>query len=70
MKAVALLISLTLVGCATPPRWLAAHYNSQDPCQNAKTMPNWCGAGGSGRAVIYTTPHQAPLGYESGYVKK
>ena len=69
MKIFICLIAVLVTGCAVPPRWLAAHYNSQDPCQSAKTMPDWCGAGG-GRAVIYTTPHQAPLGYQSGYIKK
>lgn len=64
-----MLIAL-LCGCATPPRWLAAHYNSQDPCQNAKTMPNWCGAGSSGRTTIYSTPNQVPLGAPIGYTKK
>lgn len=70
MKTVALLISLTLMGCATAPRWLAAHYNSQDPCQNAKTMPDWCGAGSSGRTTIYSTPNQQPIGAPIGYIKK
>lgn len=70
MKLTALLLSLTLVGCAVPPRWLAAHYNSQDPCQSAKTMPDWCGAGGSGRATIYSTPNGNPVGAPVGYIKK
>lgn len=70
MKTVALLLSLTLVGCATPPRWLASHYNSQDPCQNVKTMPDWCGAGSSGRATIYATPYGSPIGAPVGYIKK
>ena len=70
MKTVAILLAVLLTGCATPPRWLAAHYNSQDPCQNAKTMPDWCGAGSSGRTTIYSTPNQQPLGAPIGYIKK
>lgn len=42
-------ILLSLSACATPPQWLANHYNSQDPCQNYYNVPNyqypeWCGA--------------------------
>lgn len=75
MKTVAILLSLALVGCATPPQWLASYYNNQDACQsqnwykNGGQQPRYCGAG-SARTYIYTTPHQAPLGYQSGYVKK
>lgn len=44
-----LAIILLLTGCATPPQWLADHYDSRDPCQTwnkpaGHVMPNWCGA--------------------------
>lgn len=68
MKTAILILSLTLVGCATPPQWLASYYNNQDPCQNVNNQPNWCGGGS--RTYIYTTPHQQPLGIQSGYIKK
>ena len=54
------LITLTLIillaGCATPPRWLANMYDSNDPCQNYYKVsnyqyPNWCGAS-SGQKYI------------------
>ena len=61
-------LALCLTGCATPPRWLASHFDSMDPCQNVNSMPSWCGAG-AGRTVIYSTPHQQPLGAQIGYTK-
>jgi starvation-inducible outer membrane lipoprotein len=66
LVAVGLVLSLT--GCATPPQWLANHFNSLDPCQNVNSQPSWCGAG-AGRTVIYSTPHQQPLGAQIGYTK-
>lgn len=43
--------TLLISGCATPPRWLADHYNSQDPCQARGrvnySLPNFCGAAGA-----------------------
>lgn len=62
------ILTLALTGCATPPQWLAAYFDSQDPCQNVRAMPSWCGAA-SGRTVIYSTPHQGPLGAQIGYTK-
>ena len=60
--------TLTLSACATPPQWLANHYNRQDPCQNYYNradyrMPNWCGAG-SGRTLIYNN-----AGQRQGYIR-
>ena len=58
-------IVLTLSGCATPPQWLANHYNSQDPCQRQNyqgQQPNWCGAS-QGRTYIYKGQGGAPIGY-------
>jgi starvation-inducible outer membrane lipoprotein len=51
MKTLILILALTLVGCATPPKWLAAHYNNQDPCQRDPYL-QYCGAS-NGRAIIY-----------------
>lgn len=74
MKLTALLLSLTLVGCATPPQWLASFYNDKDGCQsqnwhrNGGTQPSYCGAG-SGRTVIYSTPTANPIGAPVGYTK-
>ena len=64
----AVILAITLTGCASPPRWLAAHFDAMDPCQNVNAMPQWCGAA-SGRTVIYSTPHQGPLGAQIGYTK-
>ena len=60
--------TLTLSACATPPQWLANHYNANDPCQNYRQRanwnpPEWCGAS-SGRTYIYNTQ-----GRVTGYVK-
>ena len=62
------ILILSLTGCASPPRWLAAHFDAMDPCQNPKSMPTWCGAS-AGRTLIYSTPHQQPLGAQIGYTK-
>lgn len=49
-------ITTLLSGCATPPQWLAEHYNSQDPCQARGranyTLPQFCGAAGATVRVI------------------
>lgn len=63
-----ILICLALTGCATPPLWLANHYNSLDPCQR-DPMLSWCGSA-SGRQTIYSTPQGQPLGAPIGYVQK
>ena len=44
---IALLILSSLSGCATPPRFIANYYNSQDPCQSygkpqGWQRPDWC----------------------------
>lgn len=49
MKILIVLMILVLTGCATPPRFLANMYDSNDPCQNYYNKanyqyPNWCGA--------------------------
>lgn len=44
MKIFVLALAVALTGCATPPRFLAAMYNNNDPCQR-QVMPDWCGAG-------------------------
>ena len=61
-----------LTACATAPQWLASYYDSQDPCQlqnNGGKYPRYCGAGSSGRATVYATPNQNPIGKAVGYVK-
>lgn len=69
---VSIILVAALTGCATPPRFLAASFNSGDVCQNYRKDPTWqlpsyCGSGN--RTTIYSTPHGAPLGYPVGYVK-
>lgn len=56
MKLIILALVVNLVGCATPPRFLAEMYDSNDPCQNYYNKPNYqypsfCGAG-SGKAYV------------------
>lgn len=51
-----IILVLLLTGCATPPRWLANMYDSNDPCQNYYRQanyqyPSWCGAG-SGKSYV------------------
>lgn len=65
---IVILMLLLLSGCATPPQWLANHFDSQDPCQRYP-HPSWCGAS-SGRTVIYSTPNNQPLGARIGYTKQ
>lgn len=65
MKRLLLIITASvLTGCGTygEPLWLAAIYNSNDPCQTGKA--NYCGAS-SNRVYIYNNS-----GQQSGYVKR
>lgn len=60
-------MAVTVTGCATPPQWLANHYNSQDPCQRQNYVdkqPTWCGAS-QGRTLIYKAQGGAAIGYIS-----
>lgn len=41
LRILILFLAVTLAGCSQPPKWLAHHYNSQDPCQRTPA-PNWC----------------------------
>ena len=74
LTIIAFAITVLLTGCATPPRWLAAHYNSQDMCQQRnnpdRQLPSFCGAGSAGRTTVYATPTGNPIGREVGYTKK
>jgi len=71
MKSTLAIIALVLTGCATPPAWLADHYDRNDPCQaraelgrpEGYTRPDWCGSA-SGRRYIYNTQNQ-----RVGYIK-
>jgi uncharacterized protein YceK len=56
MKFLIILMVVLLSGCATPPRFLAAMYDSNDPCQNYYNradykLPNFCGSGSGTRYV-------------------
>lgn len=56
MKIILILACLSLTACSTPPRLLAAMYDSNDPCQNYYKdpnyqMPSFCGAGSGTRYV-------------------
>jgi hypothetical protein len=49
-------IVVNLTGCATPPRFLAAMYDNNDPCQQTHLIktgeyPSFCGAGSGTRYV-------------------
>lgn len=48
-----------LSGCASPPQWLADHYNSQDLCQSRNwpmgREPSYCGAGAYSRPAVTIT---------------
>jgi hypothetical protein len=75
MKSLMVVISLALAGCGTygEPLLLARMFDAQDPCQrqnNGGRYPSFCGAGSSGRTVIYATPTNAPIGAPIGYTKK
>lgn len=72
MRILVIIISMALTGCATPPTWLAAHFDSLDRCQIKHwqdPQPSYCGAS-SGRTVIYSTPQGQSLGAPIGYTKK
>jgi starvation-inducible outer membrane lipoprotein len=64
-----LVFSLLLSGCATPPQWLANHFDQQDPCQTRAelgrplgyTAPGWCG--GSGKRQVYYDMQNRPVGF-------
>ena len=71
MKYIILSISILLSACATPPQWLANHFDSLDPCQvkhYKDPQPKFCGAS-SGRTTIYSTPNAQPLGNPIGYTQ-
>ena len=62
MKILLMAVILTLTGCASPPRFLAAMYDNNDPCQQTHLIatgqyPSFCGAGSGTRYVTrdYTT---------------
>ena len=45
-------IVLNLTACASPPRFLAAMYDNNDPCQQTHLIktgeyPGWCGGSGT-----------------------
>ena len=84
MKTILAVLVLTLSGCATPPQWLANHYDRNDPCQTGQfteaerlrlnrpvgyQQPSWCGASNN-RVIIYSAPRGAPVGNAVGYIKK
>lgn len=52
---ISVLLLSSLVGCATPPRFVSNYFNGNDPCQSygkreGYTKPNWCGSS-SGQVV-------------------
>lgn len=54
MKLAIILATILLTGCATPPRFLAAMYDNNDPCQvqnNGGNYPSFCGASSGTRYV-------------------
>jgi hypothetical protein len=59
MKIIILLVAVALTGCASPPQWLADHYNSQDLCQSRNwpmgREPSYCGAGTYSRPLVVIT---------------
>jgi starvation-inducible outer membrane lipoprotein len=40
MRTLALVITLGLTGCATPPTWLANHFDRMDICQTREFADN------------------------------
>jgi hypothetical protein len=55
MKIILMAVILTLTGCASPPRFLAAMYDNNDPCQKTHLIatgqyPTWCG--GTGKTYV------------------
>lgn len=78
LKVTAVITAILLTGCATPPQWLANHYDRNDACQTGQfsqaerlrlgrpvgyQMPSWCGAS-SGRVYIYNNAN-----VQQGYIK-
>lgn len=56
MKILLMAICLTLTACAQPPKFLAAMYNNNDPCQRVELIktgqyPSFCGAS-SGKTYV------------------
>ena len=56
MKIILMAVILALTGCASPPRFLAAMYDNNDPCQQTHLIktgeyPSFCGAGSGTRYV-------------------
>jgi hypothetical protein len=56
MKTILVVLALTLTGCASPPRFLAAMYDNNDPCQRVELIktgqyPSFCGRG-SGTSYV------------------
>lgn len=41
MKLLIVILTLALTACATPPQFLANHYNKQDPCQHYGKVDNY-----------------------------
>jgi len=39
MKLIILAVTVILTGCATPPQWLANHFDRQDSCQSGLNRP-------------------------------
>ena len=79
MKIIVLMIAFAVTGCATPPQWLASHFDDLDRCQprnlqgataqeRAQNQPKYCGSS-RGRTVIYSTPQAQPLGAPIGYTQ-
>ena len=70
-----LTILLTLTNTACTPlivNTIGRVYDNNDGCQQRNWQdnraPSYCGAGSS-RTYIYATPHQSPIGTQSGYIK-
>jgi len=69
MYVVIILMFLLLTGCATPPGWLAAMYDNNDPCQTRMRepgykMPSFCGKGRTaGRVIVYDYYSGRPVKY-------
>lgn len=56
MRTILMAVIITLTGCASPPRFLAAMYDNNDPCQQTQLIttgqyPSFCGAGSGTRYV-------------------
>jgi len=67
---ITVILAVNLVGCATPPQWLAHMYDSADPCQsqnNGGQYPSFCGAS-SGRVYVYDRAYSS--GPAVGYIQQ